>query len=389
MKKENESACSARLGKVGGGALIEGVMMRAGNDVAVTCRREDGRLCLIREQHMPLREKCKFFGLPFVRGAVNFVESMILSMKTLNQSAEIFGEEEEESRAEKWMKAHLGFGLMGIITAVATVLGVLLSLALFLYLPRLVSGWIETLAGGLPEWASGVIEGGVKVVIFVAYISLVSLMPDIRRTFMYHGAEHKSIACYEAGAELTPAEAKKYSRFHPRCGTSFMFVMILLGIAIGIALRYLLPDWVIGNSLLYTVIRVLLLPLVMAFGFEFIRFAGKHPNAFTRALSAPGMWMQRLTTLEPDEAMLEVAITSLKAALREDFPDFDTTEYEANTAAALAANAARAEGKTPSDEEKPAAAAEQAVDAATTANETPADAFVGDPADAVAPEDDL
>ena len=355
MKKETESSCPARLGKVGGGALIEGVMMRAGNDVAVTCRREDGKLCLIREKTVPLREKYKFFGLPFIRGAVNFVESMLLSMKTLNQSAEIFGEEEEEGRVEKWMKKHLGFGLMGIITAVATVLGVLLSLALFLYLPRLLSGWIETLAGGLPEWATGVIEGGVKVVIFVAYIALVSLMPDIRRTFMYHGAEHKSIACYEAGAELTPEEAKKYSRFHPRCGTSFMFVMILLGVAIGIALRYVLPAWMIANGLLYTAIRVLLLPIVMAFGFEFIRFAGRHPNALTRALSAPGMWMQRLTTREPDEKMLEVAILSLKAALHEEFPDFDTTEYENNTAAARAENAKRAEGKAePTAEKTPA-----------------------------------
>ena len=378
MKKKNECACPARLGKVGGGALIEGVMMRAGNDVAVTCRREDGKLCLIREKHVPLREKYKFFGLPFIRGAVNFVESMILSMKTLNQSAEIFGEEEEEGRVEKWMKKHLGFGLMGIVTVVATVLGVLLSLGLFLYLPRLLSGWIETLAGGLPEWATGVIEGGVKVVIFVTYIALVSLMPDIRRTFMYHGAEHKSIACYEAGAELTPAEAKKYSRFHPRCGTSFMFVMILLGIAIGIALRYLLPAWMIENSLLYTAIRVLLLPIVMAFGFEFIRFAGKHPNAFTRALSAPGMWMQRLTTREPDEAMLEVAITSLKAALAEDFPDFDTTEYEANTAAARAENAKKAQ-------EKESGAVEEAPASPTDNGDT----FVGNPADAVSPEDDL
>lgn len=346
MKKEQEGACPARLGKVGGGALIEGVMMRAGNDVAVTCRREDGKLCLIRETHISLRKKYKFFNLPLIRGIVNFVESMVLSIKTLNQSAEVYGGEEEETRAEKWMKKHLGFGLMEIVTVVATILGVLLAIGLFLYLPKLFTGWIAALfAGQLPLWSEGVIEGGMKVLIFISYIWLVSLMPDIRRTFMYHGAEHKSIACYEAGEELTPENAKKHTRFHPRCGTSFMFVMILLGIAIGIALRYILPAEVRAINWLYTLIRLLLLPIVVGFGFEFIMYAGKHQNALTRALSAPGMWMQRLTTREPDEGMLEVAITSLKAALREEFPDFDTSEYEQNTKDAQEENAKKAAEK--------------------------------------------
>ncbi len=375
MKKEQENACPARLGKVGGGALIEGVMMRAGNDVAVTCRREDGKLCLIRDTHVSLRKKYKIFNLPLLRGIVNFIESMVLSTKTLNQSAEIYGGEEEESRAEKWMKKHLGFGLMDVVTVVATLLGVLLSVALFLYLPKLFTGWISHLVpSGLPLWAEGVIEGGMKVFIFVAYIWLVSLMPDIRRTFMYHGAEHKSIACYEAGVELTPAEAKKYSRFHPRCGTSFMFVMILLGIAIGIALRYLLPAEIREVNWLYTLIRLLLLPIVVGFGFEFIMYAGKHQNALTRALSAPGMWMQRLTTREPDEGMLEVAITSLKAALREEFPDFDTTEYEQNTKLAQEENAKKAAEKAKTSEKNTTAAthapAETAENAETAAKET-------------------
>lgn len=355
MKKEQENACSARLGKVGGGALIEGVMMRAGSDVAVTCRREDGKLCLIRDTHVSLRKKYKFFNLPLVRGIVNFIESMALSMKTLNQSAEIYGGEEEETRAEKWMKKHLGFGLMDVVTFIASILGVLLAVGLFLYLPKLFTGWIAGLfPAGLPLWAEGVIEGGMKVILFVAYIWLVSLMRDIRRTFMYHGAEHKSIACYEAGEELTPANAKKHSRFHPRCGTSFMFVMILLGIALGIALRYILPAEIREINWLYTVIRLLLLPIVVGFGFEFIMYAGKHQNVLTRIFSAPGMWMQRLTTREPDEAMLEVAITSLKAALREEFSDFDTTEYEQNTKLAQEENAKKAAEKAENTEEKPA-----------------------------------
>lgn len=331
MKKEAKNEASCRLGRVGGSALLEGVMMRAGENLASTCRREDGTLCLVRDKHVSARKKHKLLNLPLVRGVVNFIESMVLSVKTLNVSAEMYGGEEEETRAEKWMKKHLGVGLFDVLMVFATVLGVLLSIGLFLYLPKLATSGIDYLAGNrLPEWAAGLIEGGLKVGIFVGYIVLVSLMKDIRRTFMYHGAEHKSIACYEAGAPLTPAEAKKYSRFHPRCGTSFMFVMILLGVAIGIALRYILPAAIIGNGILYTAIRLLLLPFVVGVGFEFILYAGKHQNALTRALSAPGLWMQRLTTREPDEDMLEVAIISLKAALSEEFPDFDTAEYEEN-----------------------------------------------------------
>ena len=331
MKNENVGTHACRLGRVGGSALLEGVMMRAGENVATTCRREDGTLCVVKTKHVSLRKKNKFFNLPIIRGVVNFVESMILSVKTLNVSAEVYGGEEEETRAEKWMKKHLGIGLFDILTVVATVLGVFLSVGLFLYLPKLATAGIDYLAGGhLPRWAEGLIEGGMKVSIFVAYIWLVSLMKDIRRTFMYHGAEHKSIACYEAGAPLTPAEAKKYARFHPRCGTSFMFVMILLGVAIGIGLRYILPAAIVENTWLYTAIRLLLLPLVVGVGFEFILYAGKHQNALTRILSAPGLWMQNLTTREPDEGMLEVAIVSLKAALSEEFPEFDTSEYEEN-----------------------------------------------------------
>jgi uncharacterized protein YqhQ len=164
-----------------------------------------------------------------------------------------------------------------------------------------------------------VLEGLMKMAIFILYLVLVALMPDIKRTFMYHGAEHKSIACFEAGAELTPENAKKYSRFHPRCGTSFMFFMILLGIFAGMIIKNVLPGL---ETWAYSLIRLGILPLVMGIGYEFIRFAGKHDNVFTRALSAPGLWVQRITTKEPTEDMLEVAITSLKCALRDDFPEF-------------------------------------------------------------------
>lgn len=328
-KKQEAASCPARLGRVGGGALIEGVMMRAGDDVAITCRKENGELTLVREKHIPLRQKYKLLGLPLIRGVVNFIESMVLSTHTMNISAEAYGGEMEEGRFEKWMKKHLGINLFDIVTVIATILGVLLAVALFMYLPSACVDLVEWLSGYIfAPWQAGMIEGGMKVAIFVLYIWLVSLIPDIRRTFMYHGAEHKSIACYEAGEELTPENAKKHTRFHPRCGTSFMFVMILLGIALGILLRYVLPAAIIETKWLYTVIRLLLLPFVVGIGFEFIMYAGKHQNALTRALSAPGLWMQRITTREPDEAMLEVAITSLKAALPAEFPDFDPTVYE-------------------------------------------------------------
>ena len=322
-------AKNPRLGRVGGGALLEGVMMRAGEDVAIACRAEDGSLHLTREKHIPARKKHKILGLPLLRGIVNFIESIALSSHALNVSAECYGGELEEGRVEKWMKKHLGIGLFDIATAIGTVLGVILSVGLFLYLPKLaVSGLEWLLTTDFPKWAEGAIEGGVKVAIFVLYIFLVSLIPDIRRTFAYHGAEHKSIACYEAGQDLTPENAKKHTRFHPRCGTSFMFVMILLGVAIGIGLRYVLPAEIVSVGWLYTLIRLALLPIVVGLGFEFIMFAGKHDNALVRALSAPGLWMQRLTTREPDEKMLEVAILSLKAALPEEFAGEDFSVYE-------------------------------------------------------------
>ncbi|MBQ8350762.1 MAG: DUF1385 domain-containing protein [Clostridia bacterium] len=328
-KNKTENACPSRLGRVGGGALIEGVMMRAGEDVAVTCRKENGELTLTREKHTPLRKKYKILNLPILRGVINFVESMVLSMHTMNISAEAYGGEIEESRFEKWMKKKLGINLFDIVTAIAMVLGVALAIALFLYLPSKCVDLLEwACSHSFDGWQEGLIEGGMKVLIFILYIWLVSLIPDIKRTFMYHGAEHKSIACYEAGEELTPANARKHTRFHPRCGTSFMFVMILLGVALGIALRYILPSQIVDAKWLYTLIRLLLLPFVVGIGFEFIMLAGKHQNIITKILSAPGIWMQRITTREPDDGMLEVAITSLKAALPEEFPDFDPTVYE-------------------------------------------------------------
>ncbi len=319
-KECSKSGASCRLGRVGGQAVLEGVMMKAGERTVTSCRKEDGSVYVNDAKFVSVRKKHKLLNIPILRGVINFVEMMILSVKTLNASADALGLEDEEGKCEKWLKKHLGIGITDIIMIIATVLGVALALFLFMFLPNLISGLIDKyIAGGALGIWTAVIEGVVKIIIFLAYLSLVALIPDIKRTFMYHGAEHKSIACFEAEAPLTPENAKNYTRFHPRCGTSFMFFMILLGVFAGLFVKLIFPGL---NTWAYTGIRLLILPLVMGLGYEFIMFAGKHDNIFTRVLSAPGLWVQRITTKEPTEDMLEIAIISIKCALRDDYPEF-------------------------------------------------------------------
>ncbi len=323
--EQKNDTTSCRLNRVGGQAVLEGVMMKAGNRTVTTCRKEDGTLTVVDDSFVSVRTKHKILDLPIIRGVVNFIEMMILSVKTLGASADAMGlEEEEPSKFEKWLKEKLHIDITGFVMIISVILGLALSVFLFLFLPIWISAginflldyffWIE-----MGSTLTAIVEGLIKMAIFIAYLALVSLMPEIKRTFMYHGAEHKSIACFEAGDELTPENAMKHKRFHPRCGTSFMFFMILLGIFVGMIIKNILPGL---ETWAYTLIRFALLPLVMGVGYEFIRFAGKHNNVVTRTLSAPGLWVQRITTKEPTEDMLEVAITSLKCALRDDFPEF-------------------------------------------------------------------
>ena len=329
----------ARLNKVGGQAVLEGVMMKAGDKTVTTCRKEDGSLVVTDGSFTSVRKKHKILNIPILRGVVNFIEMMALSFRTLSISADALGidEMDKKEKAEKLERKNAkrraqgkpelkpkkddDSSLIAVIMVIAMILGVGLALFLFMFLPGVVSDGINLLCGyTLHPSLLAVIEGLSKIAIFLAYLWLVSLIPDIKRTFMYHGAEHKSIACFESGTELTPANAKNYTRFHPRCGTSFMFVMILLGIFAGMFVNnifYGLP------RIALTGIRLLILPFVMGLGYEFIMFAGKHDNVITRALSAPGLWVQRLTTKEPTEDMLEVAIISIKCALRADFPEFE------------------------------------------------------------------
>jgi len=310
-----------RLGKVGGQAVIEGVMMKAGDRTVTTCRKEDGTIFVNDDSFISIRKKIKFLNIPILRGIVNFIEMLILSFKTLGVSAEAL---DIDSEKDKEKKAKGKSTTTDIIMVVGMVLGILLAVGLFIVLPGLCSDLVEFLCkkfGGftLNETVKAIIEGVMKVIIFISYLLIVSIMPDIKRTFMYHGAEHKSIACFEAGAELTPENAEKYTRFHPRCGTSFMFVMIFIGILVGVILNNLMPN---ANRLVLSLIRLAILPVIVGVGYEFIMFAGKHDNFLTRALSAPGLWMQKITTREPTRDMLEIAIISIKCALRDDFPEF-------------------------------------------------------------------
>lgn len=320
---KNKETCS-RLNRVGGQAVLEGIMMKAGDNCCTACRLENGEVAVNDRKFVSVRKKHKWLNIPILRGVINFIEMMMLSYSTLTVSAEMLGidEEAEETKAEKWMKKHLGIKLFDVLMVIALILGVALCLGLFIYLPTLAVSGVASLFGieELGIWRA-VPEGFLKIAIFILYIYLVSLMPDIRRTFEYHGAEHKSIACFEAGVELTPENAKKYTRFHPRCGTSFLFVMLFIGIIVSLFIPASL------NNILRSVIKLLLVPVIVGLGYEFILFAGKHPNALTRILSAPGLWMQRLTTREPDEKQLEVAIIAMKCALPEEFPDFDRDAY--------------------------------------------------------------
>ncbi len=311
-KKQEEK--NPRLGQVGGQAIIEGIMMRSGEDVAISVRAMDGTIRSKKTTFVSARKKHKILALPLIRGFVAFIESMILSISTINHGVDMLGIEEEETKFEKWLREKFGASLMNVLMVISVILGLFLAAAIFVFLPSLFTNWIAKLFGGdIGIWHSA-LEGILKVMIFVGYMLLISLMPDIRKTFEYHGAEHKSIFCYENGEELTVENVKKYKRFHPRCGTSFMFVMILIGIVIGFFIPF-------QNSFLRTLCKVLLLPLTMGIGFEFLMFAGKHDNFLVRLLSAPGLWMQRITTKEPDDSQIEVAIKSLKLSMPAVFPD--------------------------------------------------------------------
>jgi uncharacterized protein YqhQ len=322
MKDKKQCYVPEKRGKVGGQAVLEGVMMKSGDNVALTVRKEDGTTVTKNSKFVSVKKKSAFFRIPIIRGFVNFIESMILSFSTLSDSADMLGIDDDlgESKFEKWLAKHFGGRITDIIMGIAMVLAVVFSVVLFFWLPAFLTKCIEHFTGDLGLWKSA-IEGVIKIGIFVSYLLLVSLMKDIRRTFEYHGAEHKSIFCYEAGKELTVENVREQSRFHPRCGTSFMFVMLGLSIIFGLFITW-------DNQVVRVLFKLLTLPLVMGVGYEFLIYAGKHDNFIVRALSAPGLWMQRITTREPDDSQIECAIISLKASMPDEFPPEEKVEEE-------------------------------------------------------------
>lgn len=308
--KKNKKEKDPRLGIVGGQAVLEGVMMKSGDSVSLAVRGEDGSITVDNTKFTSLRKKYKICNIPVIRGCVSFVEQLILSMNTLTKSAEMLGiEDEPETKFEKWILEKFGDNLMKIVSAIGMVLGLVLGVGLFLMLPTFLTSLMDSVLKVEISFLKSLMEGLVRMGIFVLYIWLVSFMSDIRRTYEYHGAEHKSVACFEAGLSLTPENARKCSRFHPRCGTSFIFVMLFISIILN---SFLTWDnvWIRFGS------KLLMIPLIVGIGFEFLMIAGKHGNnPIVKILSAPGLWMQRITTREPDDEQLEVALTALKHAI--------------------------------------------------------------------------
>ncbi len=302
---------------IGGQAVMEGVMMRGPFKTAVAVRKPDGEITVKIDEN-GTKKKSKFAKLPIVRGCVSFFESMVIGIKALMFSAEFVDiegdEDEKESRFEKWLDDKFGDKVKDIVIYFSIFVSLIMSVGLFILLPTVITHGLEALFSAKTQAFTGIVEGVVRMVIFLAYMVLVSQMNDIKRVFEYHGAEHKTIACYEAGDELTPENAKKYTRLHPRCGTSFLlFVMI-----ISIILFSCLPRTGIVLRLL---MRLALLPIVAGLSYEVIKLAGRSRNKVVCTLTKPGLWLQKITTREPDESQLEVAIASIKCVIPEDKND--------------------------------------------------------------------
>lgn len=304
--------------KIGGQAVIEGVMMRGIHKAAMACRLPDGTIDLEEWAIKGGKDTPWYRKTPFVRGIFSFLTSLIDGYKCLTRSAEkqmTEEDEEEQTKFEQWLDDKLGDKLGPIITAISMVLGVGLAILLFMYLPSLVSKFISKFID-LSAFGKNLIEGILKIAIFIGYTALTALTKDIRRTYEYHGAEHKTIACYEHEEELTVENVKKYIRFHPRCGTSFIFLVLFISIFVNTIFRV---SW--ANIFLRVVIKIALLPIVTGIAYELIRLAGKYDNIFTKIISAPGLWIQRITTSEPDESQIECAIAALKACIPENKED--------------------------------------------------------------------
>jgi Predicted metal-dependent enzyme len=349
---------------VGGQAVMEGVMMKSDEGIAMAVRRSDGKIITTFNKQRSKAQKGTFFGWPIIRGVVALIESLSTGMKCTTESAKMYGEdlfgEEEPSKFEKWLSKTFGKSIESIILGIGAVLGVLLAVGLFVFLPVLLSSLIFGESKSI--WRS-LVEGGLRVAIYVGYLFAMSGIKDMRRLFMYHGAEHKTIACYEAEDELTPHNAMKYRRLHPRCGTNYLFLVMAVSIfvltIVDVVFQYGF-GFTIENKVLAFLfrfgIRILLIPVIAGLSYEVLRWAAKRDNWLTKAVRAPGMGLQLITTKEPTEDMIEVAMAAFYIAMGE-----KTCEYYNSIANAPAEPAEDGGSEEPEAQESAEKTAEGAV----------------------------
>lgn len=370
----NKNNCCKKT-SIGGQALIEGIMMRGPHRTVMAVRGTDGNI-VTEDLHLTqIKDKYKILGWPVIRGAVSMIESMVFGYKALMKSADMSGmldEEEAEKQTKAQKKAKKASAveqdlqkqptqtaadestdtteadtavtagnayeqptatevakpekkedtgvLMTIIGAISMVLGVALSVCLFMWLPTFIFDNINTLSSNKIGDLRGVIEGVLKIAIFIAYITIVAQMKEIKRVFKYHGAEHKTIFCYEHGKELTVENVREERRFHPRCGTSFLILMLIVSIIFYTIIDRIFPALAV-NKLVWVGLKLVCLPFIVGIGYELIKFCGRHDNLLTRIIAAPGMWVQRITTSEPEDSMIEVAICAMKEVIPENNED--------------------------------------------------------------------
>lgn len=299
-ENDEKKTCAVKKTSIGGMALIEGIMMIGPEKYAVAVRKPDGEMEIFEK---PLPKKTVWTKVPIIRGGYNLIRQMVLGIKSLMYSADFVdleeGEKEEPSKFDKFLEDKLGDKAKDVAIYVALFLSLCLSVGLFILLPNLLTGFL----GIKSNIVNNLIEGVLRITIFFLYIRLASKLEDIKRVWQYHGAEHKTINCYEAGQEITVENASKMSKHNPRCGTSFLFIVMLVSI-----LLFALVGW--HSKLLNILFRIVLIPVVAGISYELLKLAGKYDNKLTRIISAPGMFMQRYTTSEPDDSMLEVAITA-------------------------------------------------------------------------------
>ena len=321
MKKKQKQTCVS----IGGQAVLEGVMMRGKSSMATAVRDPEGAIQIESERLTPPKKSGRFLRLPFIRGVVNFVHSLIDGNRILMRSADVaVTDEDVPSKAEKWVEEKHKINVSAIFDVIATVLGVILALAIFIALPQFLTGFLpfDKTSVGLEGLWFNLIEGGIRLVIFILYILLISLIPSLRRVFMYHGAEHKTISCFESGKELTVENVRGCSRVHDRCGTTFLFLVMIVSILVFSLANVAVGRWLYAlvnerfHNLTRIAFKILLLPIVAGVSYEVLRLLAKTKNKFFLIFKAPGLLLQRLTTREPDDSMIECAIAAFDTVLK-------------------------------------------------------------------------